>query len=74
MPQENHPESPMSYTQDTTPTHTMSGVQARSCSLCPKCPSDFRPLLIIYRVSALHTMKVQVDASRRVCVGVSTYN
>ena len=45
--------------QDTNLTRTMSGVQVRSCPLRPKYPSDSRPLLIVYRVSALNTMKAQ---------------
>lgn len=43
----------MYQTQDTNLIRTKSGAQARSSLLYPKYPSDFRPLLIVYRVSAL---------------------
>ena len=60
--------------QDTNLTRTMSGVQARSCPLRPKYPSGFRPLLIVERVSALNTMKVQDGSGQSFCVDVSTYS
>ena len=60
--------------RDTNLTRTMFGVQARSCSLRPKCPSDPRPLLIIYRISALITTKVQDGPYQGICVDGSTYS
>ena len=60
--------------QDTNLIRTMSGVQACSYSLHPKYPSGFRPLLIVYRVSALNTMKVQGGSGQMICVDESTYS
>lgn len=64
----------MNTLRDTNPTRSMSGVQARSSSLRPRYPSDFRPLLIVYRVSALNTIKVLDGYGHRVCVDESTYS
>lgn len=60
--------------QDTNPTRTMSGVQARPCLLRPKYPSDSRPLWIVYQISALDRIKVQDDLGQRFCVDERTYS
>ena len=60
--------------RDTNPTRNMSGVQVRSSSLRPKYPSDSRPLLIVCRISALDTIKVQDGSKQGICVDGSTYS